>query len=53
MTDQVQTVILNTATVHANAFLMDLPVPSFVFHSSLLTMKSVDFVVGTLDGFHS
>jgi len=29
------------------AFLMDLPVSSFVCHSSLLTAKSVDFVVGT------
>jgi len=31
---------------------MDLPVPSFVFHSSLLTVKSVDSVVA-YDGFLS
>jgi len=29
---------------------MDLPMPSFVFHSSLLTAKSVDLVVAH-DGF--
>jgi len=29
---------------------MDLPVPSFVFHSSLLTAKSIDLVVAR-DGF--
>jgi len=29
---------------------MDLPLPSFVFHSSLLTVKSVDSVVAR-DGF--
>jgi len=28
------------------AFFVDLPVPSFVSHSSFLTAKSVDFVVG-------
>jgi len=28
-----------------SAFVMDLPVPSFVFHSSLLTVKSIDLVV--------
>jgi len=28
-----------------NAFFMDLPVPSFAFHLSLLTAKSVDSVV--------
>jgi len=28
-----------------NAFFMDLPVSSFVFHNSLLTMKSVDLVI--------
>jgi len=33
-----------------NAFFMNLPVSSFVFHSSLLTAKSVDSVVA-LDGF--
>jgi len=33
-------------TIHA--FLMYLPVSSFVYHSSLLTAKSVDFVVGIL-----
>jgi len=33
-----------------NTFFMDLPVPSFVFHSSLLTGKSVDSVVAR-DGF--
>jgi len=30
-----------------NAFFMDLPRPSFVYHSSLFTTKSVDLVVGT------
>ena len=33
-----------------NAFFMDLPVASFVFHSSLLTVKGVRFG-GTRDGF--
>jgi len=33
-----------------NAFFMYLPVSSFVFHSSLLTVKSVDLVVAC-DGF--
>jgi len=33
-----------------NTFFMDLSVPSFVFHSSLLTAKSVDSVV-VHDGF--
>jgi len=33
-----------------NAFFMDLPVPSFVFHFSLLTGKSIDSVVAH-DGF--
>jgi len=28
-----------------NAFFIDLPVPSFMFHSSLLTVKTVDLVV--------
>ena len=32
-----------------NAFFMDLPVPSFVFHLSLLTVKSVDLVVACDD----
>jgi len=31
-----------------NAFFMDLPGPSFVSHSSLLTTKGVNFVVGPL-----
>ena len=35
-----------------NAFFMDLPVSSFVSHSSLLTMKSVDLAVAC-DGFPS
>ena len=35
-----------------NAFFMDLPVSSFVSHSSLLTAKSVDLVVAR-DGFPS
>jgi len=34
-----------------NVFFMDLARPSFVSHSSLLSTKSVNFVVG--DGFHS
>jgi len=34
----------------SNAFLRDLPVSSFMFHSSLLTVKSIDLVV-THDGF--
>jgi len=29
-----------------NAFFMDLPQPSYVYHSSLLTTKSFDFVIG-------
>ena len=33
-----------------NAFFWDLPVSSFMFHSSLLTVKSVNLVVA-LDGF--
>jgi len=33
-----------------NTFSIDLPVPSFVFHSSLLTAKSVNLVVAH-DGF--
>ena len=33
-----------------NAFFMDLPVSSFVSHSSLLTVKSVDLAVAR-DGF--
>jgi len=33
--------------LYINAFLMDLPGPSFVSHSSLLTTEGVDFVVGT------
>jgi len=33
-----------------NAFFMDLPVSSFVFHASLMTMKSVNLVVAC-DGF--
>ena len=33
-----------------NVFFKDLPVSSFVFHSSLLTVKIVDLVV-TCDGF--
>jgi len=33
-----------------NAFFMELPVPSFVFHSTLLTVKSVNLVV-THNGF--
>jgi len=33
-----------------NSFFMDLPVPSFVFHSSLLTAKGVNSVVAR-DGF--
>jgi len=36
-----------------NAFFMDLPVTSFVFHSSLLTMKSVDLVVHVMASFHN
>ena len=36
-----------------NAFFMDLPVSSFVSHSSLLTGKSVDLVVAAHDGFPS
>ena len=35
-----------------NAFFMDLPVSSFVSHSSLLTAKSVNLVVAR-DGFPS
>ena len=35
-----------------NAFFMDLPVSSFVSHSSLLTAKSVDLVAAS-DGFPS
>ena len=35
-----------------NAFFMDLPVSSFVTHSSLLTARSVDLVVAC-DGFPS
>ena len=35
-----------------NGFFMDLPVPSFLSHSSLLTAKSVDLAV-THDGFPS
>ena len=35
-----------------NAFFMDLPVSSFVSHSSLLTAKSVNFVIAR-DGFPS
>ena len=35
-----------------NAFFMDLPVSSFVSHSSLLTAKSVDLAVAC-DGFPS
>ena len=35
-----------------NAFFRDLPVSSFVFHSSLLTVKSVNLVVAR-DGFLS
>ena len=35
-----------------NAFFMDLPVSSFVSHSSLLTAKSVDLAVAR-DGFPS
>ena len=35
-----------------NAFFMDIPVSSFVSHSSLLTVKSVDLVV-VRDGFPS
>ena len=33
-----------------NVFFMDLPMSSFVFHSSLLTVKSVNLVVAR-DGF--
>ena len=33
-----------------NAFFIDLPVSSFVFHTSLLTVKSVDLAVAH-DGF--
>jgi len=33
-----------------NVFFRDLPVSSFMFHSSLLTVKSVDLVVAR-DGF--
>ena len=35
-----------------NAFFMDLPVSSFVSHSSLLTAKSVDLAIAC-DGFPS
>ena len=35
-----------------NAFFMDLPLSSFVCHSSLLTVKGVDLVVAR-DGFPS
>ena len=35
-----------------NVFFMDLPVSSFVSHSSLLTVKSVDLVIAC-DGFPS
>ena len=35
-----------------NAFFMDLPVSSFVCHSSLLTAKGIDLVVAC-DGFPS
>ena len=35
-----------------NAFFMDLPVSSFVYHSSLLTGKGVDLAVAH-DGFPS
>jgi len=34
-----------------NKFFMDLPVSSFVFHSSLLTAKSIDLMVPPHDGF--
>jgi len=34
-----------------NAFYMDLPLPSFVSHSSLLIAKIVDFVVGMVMAF--
>ena len=37
---------------YVNAFFMDLPVSSFVSHSSLLTAKSVDLTVAC-DGFPS